>query len=109
MSQQTAAMRAAGLGRVVAARGDAVSRLRLGSGVLLMIYACTHLTNHALGLISIEALEQGRHLFERVWGSPVAVVLLLAAFLVHGALGLLRGWAKDHLAACRPGRRHNWR
>ena len=36
-------------------------RLRLGSGLILFVFVLTHLTNHALGLISLEAMEAGQH------------------------------------------------
>ena len=42
-------------------------RLRLVSGIVLFVYLTTHLLNHALGLVSLEAMEQGRLAFLAVW------------------------------------------
>ena len=41
-------------------------RLRLWSGYVLFIYVVTHLLNHALGLISLRVLEEGRGWFVQV-------------------------------------------
>ena len=74
----------------VLARGDLLQRLRLASGLVLFTFAATHFLNHALGLVSLEAMleMQGwRKLVTRSWvGSGV----LLAAFLVHIALALYK-------------------
>jgi adenylate cyclase len=44
-------------------QGDWRQRLRLWSGLILMVYAATHLTNHSLGLISLELMEAIRLYF----------------------------------------------
>jgi adenylate cyclase len=49
--------RGAGNGMHVLARGDLLQRLRLASGLILLVFAATHFLNHALGLVSIEAME----------------------------------------------------
>jgi adenylate cyclase len=58
-------------------------RLRLGSGLILFVFVLTHLTNHALGLISLEAMEAGQHYFLLAWRNPVGTTLFLGALLVH--------------------------
>ena len=35
-------------------------RLRLVSGLVLLAYLATHFANHALGLISLDRMEDGR-------------------------------------------------
>ena len=40
-----------------------VRRLRTGSGIILFVYLLTHYSNHALGLISLDAMEAGREWF----------------------------------------------
>lgn len=70
--------------------------LRLWSGLLLFGFATTHLVNHALGLISLEAMETGRALFVAVWRSPLQY-LLFAALLVHPVLGMLKIWQRRTL------------
>ena len=37
-----------------------VRRLRLYSGLVLLAYLTTHFVNHALGLISLDRMEDGR-------------------------------------------------
>ena len=41
----------------VLARGDVLQRLRLASGLVLLTFAATHFLNHALGLMSLEAMQ----------------------------------------------------
>ena len=47
-------------------RGQAwVRQLRLTTGLILFTFVTTHLLNHALGLISLDAMEAGRWWFPR--------------------------------------------
>ena len=62
--------------------------LRLGTGLILFVYVVTHLINHSLGLISLEAMESGREYFLLVWRNPVGSVLLLGSLLAHMMLAL---------------------
>ena len=39
-------------------RGDLLQRLRLVSGLVLFTFAGAHFLNHALGLVSLEAMHQ---------------------------------------------------
>lgn len=61
-------------------------RARIASGVVLFVFVATHLINHALGLISLAAMEAGRWAFLALWRNPVGTALLLAAILTHIAL-----------------------
>lgn len=63
-------------------------QLRLGSGFVLFAYVLTHLLCHALGNISLAALEAGLAVKVALWRTPPALVLLYGALLVHIALGL---------------------
>jgi adenylate cyclase len=65
-----------------------VRGLRLGTGLILFTYVLTHLLNHALGLISLEAMETGREYFLLAWRNPVGSVLLIGSLLVHMMLAL---------------------
>ena len=58
-------------------------RLRLASGLVLFAFVLTHLLNHALGLISLEAMETGQHYFLLLWRNPVGTTLFLGALLIH--------------------------
>jgi adenylate cyclase len=63
-------------------------RLRLWSGLTIFVFVCTHLLNHALGIISLGAAETGRLLFIAVWGNPLGTVVLFGALLTHVILVL---------------------
>ena len=68
--------------------GAWVRPVRLGCGLLLLAYLLTHFGNHALGLISLQAMEAGRLWFLALWRNPVSEIALLGALLVHWLLGL---------------------
>ncbi|HEY7247422.1 MAG TPA: 2Fe-2S iron-sulfur cluster-binding protein [Xanthobacteraceae bacterium] len=62
----------------------------MASGLVLFTYITAHLVNHALGLISINAAEEGLGYAEEVWDSLPGTVLLYGAAGVHFLLAL---WA----------------
>jgi adenylate cyclase len=70
---------------------------RLISGLILFVYLATHLLNHALGLISLEAMEAGRVWFLAFWRNPLATTALYGAFLVHFGLALWSLYQRHHL------------
>ena len=74
----------------IAPRGyEAMERkLRLWSGLLIAMYVVLHLANHALGLISIVAMEYAREGMQALWGTPVMLALLYGSFAVHFSLTL---------------------
>jgi adenylate cyclase len=63
-----------------------IRRLHLITGLVLFGYLLSHLINHALGLISLEALEAGRRVFQLLWRNPPMTLLLYGALVLH--LGL---------------------
>jgi len=63
-----------------------VQRLRLYSGLVLMVYVTSHLANHMAGLWSLEALEASRLWFVAVWRSGPMTVLLYGALAIHMVL-----------------------
>ena len=63
-----------------------IRRLRLISGLILFVFVATHLANHALGLISLEALEAGHAVFTAFLHSLSATLCLYGALLLHLAL-----------------------
>ncbi len=63
-----------------------LQQLRLVSGLVLFVFAATHMANHALGLVSLEAMEAGRIWFLAVWRSVPGTVLLAAAAAGHVGL-----------------------
>ena len=66
--------------------GRIIAVTRLATGLILFFYVLTHNLNHALGLISLSAMEAGRTVFLGFW-RPLELVLLLAA-LLHLSIGL---------------------
>jgi adenylate cyclase len=63
--------------------GAAAARLRLASGLVLFSFVATHLLNHALGLVSLAAMETGRIWMMAPWRSAPGKGLLVLAALVH--------------------------
>ena len=51
-------------------------------------YVVLHLSNHALGLVSMTAMESAREWMQALWGTPVMLVLLYGSFAVHFWLAL---------------------
>ncbi len=71
--------------------------LRLGTGLILFAFVFSHLLNHALGLISLEALQAGHRVFQAVWQNPVANWIVLASILTHMCLALLAVYERRRL------------
>jgi adenylate cyclase len=63
-------------------------RLRLATGLVLFAFIATHLLNHAAGLVSLRAAEQGRLVFVAFWRSAPMTVVFYGALLTHVALAL---------------------
>jgi adenylate cyclase len=55
---------------------------------VLFLYVTLHLSNHTLGLISLDAMEAGRVWFLALWRTPVGTAALYTALLVHILLAL---------------------
>jgi adenylate cyclase len=62
--------------------------LRFVSGLVLFTYLTTHMFNHSLGLVSLNAAERGLDVATWVWQSPAGTLLLYGAALTHIALAL---------------------
>ena len=65
-----------------------VRRLRLAAAFVLLTYVVLHFLNHALGLISLAAMEAGRWWFLALWRSWPGTLALYGAIVVHGVLAL---------------------
>ena len=65
-------------------------RVRLASGLVLFTYVTTHLANHALGLVSLDAMEAGRVYFLALWRNPLGSLVLYVSLVSHVALAF---WA----------------
>ena len=71
-----------------------IRRLRLVSGLVMLAYVTMHLLNHAVGLISLEAMEDVLWYIFRIWTNRPAQVLLYGSFFVHYALALSALWQR---------------
>src|SRR6202047_350825 len=77
-----------------------IRRLRLFSGLVMLAYVTMHLLNHAVGLISLEAMENVLWYIFRIWTNRPAQLLLYSSFLVHYALALYALWQRRTLRLC---------
>ena len=66
-----------------------VARLRSASGLILFAFVLSHLVNHAVGLVSLDAANAGLDVFRAVWGNPVSSLLVTIAFVVHLVIALI--------------------
>jgi adenylate cyclase len=74
-----------------------IQRLRLLSGLVMLAYVTMHLLNHAVGLISLRAMEDVLWYVFRIWTNRPAQVLLYGSFLIHYALALSALWQRRTL------------
>ena len=74
-----------------------VRRTRLVTGLILLSYLSTHLLNHALGLISLDAMNDGRVWFLALWRNPAGTALLYTSLLTHFSLALWSLYQRRHL------------
>ena len=65
-------------------------QIRLATGLVLYVYVTLHFANHALGNISIGAMESGLALQKLIWQSLPGAVILYVSLLTHMSLGF---WA----------------
>lgn len=63
-------------------------RVRLTTGLFLMVFVVCHLTNHAVGLFGHLALADGLRIFAAVWNNLPMQLVLLTVALLHMGLGL---------------------
>ncbi|MGY8711728.1 adenylate/guanylate cyclase domain-containing protein [Bradyrhizobium sp. 18BD] len=69
-------------------RATSVRQVRLVCGIILFSYVVSHFLNHALGNISVDAMEVGVYYHTAFWQFlPVAIVFYTAA-LTHMGLGI---------------------
>jgi adenylate cyclase len=74
-----------------------IRRTRLVTGSILFFYLTTHFLNHALGLISLDAMEAGRIWFLALWRNPIATTAFYGSLLIHFGLALWAIYQRHHL------------
>ena len=65
-----------------------ISRLRLVSGLILTLFVVGHFINHALGIVSLKAMNDNLKYFIQPWREPVGEALLIGALLVHVGIAI---------------------
>ncbi|NEJ72764.1 2Fe-2S iron-sulfur cluster binding domain-containing protein [Rhizobium phaseoli] len=65
-----------------------IRRARLGSGLVIFIFVLMHLSNHAIGLISVSAADKAARLFMAIWRNPLGTAIFYSSVLIHIALVL---------------------
>src|SRR5262245_14954009 len=70
--------------------------LRMVTGLIVGLYVTMHLSNHALGLISVHAQEAARPWVMALWHSPPGQVLLYGSLSTHAVIALLILFRRRH-------------
>ncbi len=70
--------------------GGTAQRLRLVTGLILFAFAATHFLNTALGLWSVDLMEDVQAWRLAVTRSWAGTAILLSAIIIHVTLGLIR-------------------
>src|SRR6516165_9383400 len=73
-----------------ARRAPSLRQIRLAAGLVVFTYVALHFANHALGNVSVEAMEHGLAIQKWLWQSPLGAIILYSALITHMALGF---WA----------------
>jgi adenylate cyclase len=76
-------------------------RVRLVSGLILLLFVAGHLSNLALGLVSVDTMEQWRSVLLMPWQTGFGQALLLAVAIIHSGLGLVSLASRHSLAMSR--------
>jgi adenylate cyclase len=75
-----------------------IRRIRLISGLTMLVYVTMHLLNHALGLVSVKAMAWAlARIVVPVWSLLPMRTALYTAFLVHYSLALWALWQRRSL------------
>ena len=65
-----------------------IRQLRVYTGIILFFYALTHLLNHSVNVISIDAADFVReNYFHLIWKNTIAYILLYGSLMIHIILG----------------------
>src|SRR5215831_6227628 len=73
-----------------------MAELRAATGLVIGLYVTMHLSNHALGLISVRAQEAARPWVMALWHSPPGQVLLYGSLSTHAVIALLILFRRRH-------------
>lgn len=76
--------------RPTSAAGTWRHHVRLYSGLILFAFAAGHLVNHALGLVSLDAMDAMRAVRVFIWRSVPGTIVLYGAMILHIVFSLLK-------------------
>jgi adenylate cyclase len=71
-------------------------QIRLATGLVLYAYVTLHFANHALGNISVGAMESGLNVQKLIWQSPPGAAILYVSLATHMGLGFWALYARRH-------------
>lgn len=71
-------------------RGSTAQRLRLTTGLILFVFALTHFLNHAVGLISVEAMLSVQEWRTMITRSILGATIVGVSLLLHASFALAR-------------------
>ncbi|MGE5165273.1 MAG: adenylate/guanylate cyclase domain-containing protein [Sphingobacteriales bacterium] len=77
-------------------RGIGVRQVRLATGLVMFAYIFSHFFNHALGVISYDAMEAWLWYHVMVWRLPVINDILYISAVIHFSLGLWALYQRRH-------------
>ena len=78
------------------ARAPSLRQVRLAAGLVLFTYVSLHFANHALGNISVGAMERGLAIQKWIWQSAPGASVLYAALATHMGLGFWAFYERRH-------------
>ncbi len=81
-----------------------LTRVRIVSGLILFVYVLMHYFNHAMGLVSLGAMESVNSALKIFWRFPPMSIILYGALVAHFGSALLRVYQRRTLKM----RRHEW-
>jgi adenylate cyclase len=87
---------AAGADAVTWLRGIGVRQVRLITGLVMFAYIFSHFFNHALGVISYDAMEAWLWYHMTFWRVPLINDTLYTAAIIHFSLGLWALYQRRH-------------
>jgi adenylate cyclase len=71
-------------------------QIRLATGLVLYAYVTLHFANHALGNISVDAMESGLSVQKLIWQSVPGAAILYVSLATHMGLGFWALYARRH-------------
>src|SRR5438067_7904789 len=74
-----------------------IGRLRLATGLVMLSYVTVHLLNHAVGLVSLAAMERTLRWVMALWTQWPMQLLLYGSFGIHYTLALWALWQRRSL------------